>query len=77
MSTEFSVEANEYCKGLKQSDFNSDDDYLLERVKRGLAAGYTFLECNEHWLQDFKAALYKASDGHQENVCDQGQKLSG
>ena len=77
MYLEFSAEANEYCKGLNRSDFNSDEDFLLERVKRGLAAGYTFLECYEHWQQDFKAALYEASNDHQKNVCDQGKKLSG
>ena len=51
-----------YYIDLKRSDFATDDKYLEERVRRGLAAGYTFEECFEHWLADFKQALYKASE---------------
>ena len=56
-----------YYIDLKRSDFASDEDYLAERVRRGLAAGYTFKQCYEHWLADFEQALYKASD----NVSEQ------
>jgi len=35
----------DYYKDLKRQHFASDDDYLLERVKRGLAAGFTFTQC--------------------------------
>ena len=31
----------DYYKDLKRDDFASDDDYLVERVQRGLAAGFT------------------------------------
>jgi len=59
-----------YYIDLKRSDFATDEDYLAERVKRGFAAGYTFQQCYEHWLADFKQALYKASD----NVSEQQQQ---
>ena len=39
-------------------DFASDDDYLLERVNRGLAAGFTFQQCRHHHLIDFSLALW-------------------
>ena len=51
-----------YYKDLKRSDFDSNEKYLEERVKRGLQAGYTFHQCFEHWLEDFKQALYNASE---------------
>jgi len=35
---------------------------MLERVKRGLAAGYTFQECYQHWLDEFEATLYRLTD---------------
>lgn len=53
----------DYCKNLKVSDFPSWDDYLEERVKRGLAAGYNFNECYGHWLEEFFKLLCDASDG--------------
>ena len=39
-------------------DFPFSDDYLLERVKKGMELGYTFNQCCEHWLKDFEIALY-------------------
>ena len=56
-----------YYKDLKRSDFDSDEKYLEERVKRGLQAGYTFQQCFEHWLEDFKQALHNASKQDQTN----------
>ena len=52
----------DYYKELRQSDFPSWDDYMLERIKRGLAAGYTFEECYSHWLDDFSETLHRLSD---------------
>jgi len=45
----------DYYKDLKREDFASDEDYLVERVKRGLAAGFTFRQCRHH-LIDFSLA---------------------
>ena len=56
-----------YYKDLKRSDFDSDEKYLEERVKRGLQPGYIFQQCFEHWLEDFKQALYNASSQDQTN----------
>ena len=47
----------DYYKDLKRDNFSSDEAYLKERVKRGLAAGYTFRQCFDHWLEDFGKAL--------------------
>jgi len=47
----------DYYKDLKRDDFVSDDDYLAERVQRGLAAGFTFLQCRYHHFIDFSLAL--------------------
>ena len=47
----------DYYKNLKREDFASDDDYLLERVKRGLAAGFTYQQCCYPQLTDFSLAL--------------------
>jgi len=47
----------DYYKDLKREDFASVDDYLLERVKRGLAAGFTFQQCRHHHFIDFSLAL--------------------
>ena len=47
----------DYYKDLKREDFVSDKDYLLERVNRGLAAGFTFKQCRFHHLIDFGLAL--------------------
>lgn len=52
----------DYYENLQQSDFPSWDDYMLERIKRGLAAGYTFQECYSHWLDDFSNTLHRLSD---------------
>ena len=52
----------DYYKDLRQSDFPSWEDYMLERIKRGLAAGYTFEECYSHWLYDFSETLHRLSD---------------
>ena len=46
-----------YHCDLNREDFFSDQDYLLERVKGGMAAGYTFQQCYEHWLTDFAMGL--------------------
>jgi len=47
----------DYNKDLKREDFPSDDDYLFERVKRGLADGFTFQQCRHHRLIDLSLAL--------------------
>ena len=47
----------DYYKDLKREDFASDDDYLLEHVKRGLAARFTFQQCRSHHLADLGLAL--------------------
>ena len=47
----------DYYKDLKREDFTSDDDYLLERVNRGLAAGFTFKQCRHHHVIDLSLAL--------------------
>lgn len=52
----------DYYKNLQQSNFPSWDDYMLERIKRGLAAGYTFEEGYSHWLDDFSNTLHRLSD---------------
>jgi len=46
----------DYYKDLKRDDFTSDDEYLAERVKRGLAAGFTFQQCRYHHLIDLALA---------------------
>lgn len=55
----------DYYKDLKREAFKSDDDFLEERVKRGLAAGYTFQQCFDRWLKDFEQALYDASSSQE------------
>ena len=50
-------ELMDYYKDLKREDFASDDEYLFERVKRGLAAGFTFQRCRHHQLIDLSLAL--------------------
>ena len=52
----------DYYKTLHQSDFPSWEDYMLERIQRGLAAGYTFDECYTHWLEYFSETLHRLSD---------------
>ena len=47
----------DYCKNLKRDDYETDEEYLKARVTRGRKAGYTFRECYEHWLDEFKNAL--------------------
>jgi len=47
----------DYYKDLKREDFASDDEYLFERVKRGLAAGFTFRQCRHHQFIDLSLAL--------------------
>ena len=46
-----------YYQDLKRSDFQTDDQFLEERVRRGLKEGYTFEQCFGHWLQDLADAL--------------------
>jgi len=57
---------NHYYKDLKRDDFESDKKYLEERVKRGMQAGYTFQQCFEHCLEDYKQALDNASSQEQQ-----------
>jgi len=47
----------EYYKDLMRDDFASVNDYLAERVQRGLAAGFTFQQCYHHHLIDFSLTL--------------------
>ena len=47
----------DYYKDPKREDFEFDDDYLAECVKRGLAAGFTFKQCRYHHLIDLGLAL--------------------
>ena len=47
----------DFYKDLKREDFASVDDCLLERVNRGLAAGFTFQQCRHHHLVDLGLAL--------------------
>jgi len=47
----------DYYKDLKRDNFASDEDYLVERIKRGLAAGFTFRQCRYHHFIDFSLAL--------------------
>ena len=47
----------DYYQDLNRDDFASDDEYLAERVKRGLAAGFTFQQCRHHNLIDLALAL--------------------
>ena len=54
-----------YYKDLKPSDFTSDVEYLEERVKWGLQAGYTFQDCFNHWIDDFGQTLQNASSQNQ------------
>ena len=57
MSLDLHSEWMEYHKDLKRDDFAPDEDYLAERIKRGLAAGFTFQQCRHHHLIDFGLAL--------------------
>jgi len=52
----------DYYKTLSRADFPTWEEYMVERVKRGLAAGYTFQECYQHWLDEFEATLYRLTD---------------
>ena len=47
----------DYYQDLNRDDFASTNDYLAERVKRGLAAGFTFQQCRQHHVIDFGLAL--------------------
>jgi len=47
----------DYYQDLKRDDFASDDEYLAERVQRGLAAEFTFQQCRHHYLIDLALAL--------------------
>ena len=57
----------DYHKDLNVSDFPSWEDYIEERVKRGLAAGYTFSECRQHWFDDFFMVLNKVTVSRQQH----------
>ena len=46
----------DYYKNLKREDFEFDDDYLIERVQRGLAAGFIYQQ-RYHNLIDLSLAL--------------------
>ena len=47
----------DYYKDLKRDDFASDDAYLFERLKRAIAAGFTFRQWKDHQLIDLGLAL--------------------
>ena len=47
----------DYYKDLKRDDFDSDTEYLFARALRGLFAGFTFQQCQQHHLIDFGLAL--------------------
>jgi len=47
----------DYCEDLKREDFEFNDDYLIERFKRGSAAGFTFQQCCFHYLIVLALAL--------------------
>jgi len=47
----------DYYQDLKRDDFASDDDYWLERLKRAIAAGFTFQQWKAHQLIDLGFAL--------------------
>ena len=47
----------DYYKNLKREDFEFDHDYLIERFKQGLAAGFTYQQCCYHQLIDLSLAL--------------------
>ena len=47
----------DYYQDLKRDDFASDDDYLFERLKRAIAAGFTFRQWKDHQLIDLGLAL--------------------
>ena len=55
----------EYYQDLKREAFSSDLDNFKARVRRGLAAGYTFEQCQEHWWEDLAAALDLTSEEYQ------------
>ena len=46
-----------YYADVNRNDFASDDEFMLARVKKGLAVGYSFDQCFAHWLQDLADAL--------------------
>ena len=52
----------DYYKELKLSDCPSWDDYMLERIRRGLKAGCTFHDCYVHWLAEFRQTLDQVAD---------------
>ena len=47
----------EYSSGLKKKDFASEDEYFLERFKKGMEVGYSFDQCQGHVMQDLANAL--------------------
>jgi len=47
----------DYYKDLKRDDFASANDYLAERVQRGVTAGFTFQQCYHHHFIYFALAL--------------------
>ena len=47
----------DYYQDLKRDEFASDDDYLVERGKQGVAAGFTFPQCYHHHLIGLALAL--------------------
>ena len=46
-----------YYADLNRDDFETDEEFLYARVKKGLEVGYTFDQCFAHWLQDLADAL--------------------
>ena len=73
-----------YYLDLNRQDFSSDEDYLLERVKRGMAAGYSLQQCFDQWLMDLaialgcpetaQAGLEEEYHEYHKTLCSNGQK---
>ena len=47
----------DYYKDLKREEFASDDEYLAERVERGITARFTFQKRRHHHLIDLALAF--------------------
>jgi len=47
----------DYYQDLKRDDFDSDDEYLFAHALRGMAAGFAFQQCRQHYLIDLALVL--------------------
>ena len=47
----------DYYQDLNRDGFASDEDYLFERLKRAIAAGFTLQQWKDHQLIDLGLAL--------------------